>query len=265
MIISISNNKGGVLKTTTTTNLAGVLASYGNKVLIVDADSQSNVPLCFGANPDDYRINLYDILTSNVPVEEAIYKVHKNIDIIPSNDSLKDIQVDEAKTKTRPELVSLFKNKIYHLKERYDYILIDTPPNLDSLTGNAFVISDYVVIPHQPELFSMRSLGKVIDNILECKEYMNPKLEIIGVLITLIDGRTKVHNEFIQETNKDLDGYDLTIFDTFVPKTIEFENSFAYKRVPLTLSKRSSEYKHVYYDVWKEIEERIDKKVKVGN
>lgn len=265
MIISISNNKGGILKTTTTTNLAGVLASYGKRVLVIDADNQGNVSLSFGVNPDNYRTNLYDVLTSSLPAEDAIYNVHKNIDIIPGNDDLKEIELQEGKTKNRIELMSLMKNNLGHLKDEYDFILIDTPPNLSAMTGNAFVFSDYVLIPHQPELYSMRSLGKVIDTVFECKEYMNDKLEILGVLITLQDGRTKIHNAIVQETNKTIAEYDLYTFETVIPKTIDFQNSIAYRRVPLTLSKRSSDYKHLYFDLWKEIEERIEKKERVTN
>lgn len=257
-VICINNNKGGVLKTTTTTNLAGVLANQGKKVLIIDADNQSNVSLAFGLMPEDFRLSIYDVLTGGVPAEECIVQIkdHKNIFILPSNRELVSFEFKVIGDRDKfPEPFYLMVDTLDHLKEQYDYILIDTPPSLGVMNGNVFTYSDYVIIPFAPELYSMRSLVEVIRTIREFKDVHNPNLEILGVLRTLVDTRTTAHADVIQETNKYANQNDVHIFDTVITKSIQFTNSVLYNQVPATLlPEKKRDKAGLYYELWNEIE-----------
>lgn len=260
-VICVNNNKGGVLKTTTVTNLAGVIAETGKKVLVVDADNQSNVALSFGLNPDNFRTSLYDVLVSNVPAEDAIIPVHKNIDVLPSNRELISFEFDViGNIQDYPEPFMLMTNTLGHLRKQYDYILIDTPPSLGLMNGNVFTFSDGVIIPFAPELFSMRSLTEVVGTISDFQLEFNPNLKILGVLRTLVDSRTNLHGDLIQETNKFANKNNIHVFDTIIPETVQFSNAVAYSRIPATLLPRKKRDKAVlYYELWSELERHFEK------
>ncbi|AWG44848.1 chromosome partitioning protein ParA (plasmid) [Priestia filamentosa] len=259
-VICINNNKGGVLKTTTTTNLAGVLASKGEKILIVDADNQSNVSLSFGLVPDDFRTSLYDVLTGGVPAEDCIASIHTNIDLLPSNRELISFEFDViGDIQSYPEPFYLMKDNLEHLRKKYDYILIDTPPSLGLMNGNVFTFSDYVLIPYAPELFSMRSLIEVVNTINDFKELHNPDLEILGVLRTIVNSITNLHNDVIQETNKYADQHQINVFETVIPDTVQFSNAVAYHRLPATLipKKKNFDKAELYFQLWEEIQNKL--------
>ncbi len=263
MIICVNNNKGGVLKTTTVTNIAGVYASQGKKVLIVDADNQSNVALSFGLNPDNFRTSIYDVLCGGLPPEDAIISLQDNIDLLPSNRDLISFEFDIiGDIKSYPEPFLLMKKALQHLKDDYDYILIDTPPSLGLMNGNVFTFADKVLIPFVPELYAMRSLIEVIDTINDFKEEYNPELEVLGVLGTLVNMQTNLHTGVMQETKRYAEEKGVYVFDTIVPRTIEFANSVSYHKKPATLVTRKSlvgknklnyEKANVFYDVCKEL------------
>lgn len=262
-VICVNNNKGGSLKTTTTTNLAGVLAQQKKKVLLIDADNQSNVSLSFGENPDTYRTSLYDVLVSNLPPEDAIVNVHKYIDILPSNDEL--VSFDFEVIGNPDQFIDpffLMRDTCSHLREAYDYILIDTPPSLSLMVGNAFAFADSVLIPYAPEFYSMRSLIKVVNTIKEFKKEFNPTLEVLGVLRTLVNMNTNLHTDIIQETNKYAAENSLFVFETVIPRTVQFANSVAYDKLPATLLKQNKRDKaQLFFDVWNEIETKLRKGV----
>lgn len=258
MIICINNNKGGVLKTTTVTNLAGVLASKKNKVLIVDADNQSNVSLSFGINPDNLRTSIYDVLVHDLPAEDAIIQVHKDIDVLPSNRELISFEFDViGNIKEYPEPFYIMKESLQHLTSVYDYILIDTPPSLSVMNGNVFTFSEKVIIPFAPELYSMRSLIDVVITINDFKKEHNPSLNILGVLPTLVNTQTNLHMDIIQETKKYAFENNVPVFDTVIPRTVQFANAVSYNKVPATLMKKKDKAE-LYFDLWDEIENTFE-------
>lgn len=259
MIICINNNKGGVLKTTTVTNLAGVLASKKKKVLIVDSDNQSNVSLSFGLNPDTLEKSLYDVLTTDMEAEEAFVSVHEYITVLPSNRNLISFEFDViGNIENYPEPFFLMKKKIEKYRDDFDYILIDTPPSLGLMNGNVFSFADRVIIPYAPELYSMRSLIEVVDTIRDFKSEYNPSLSILGVLRTLVNSQTNLHMDIIQETNKYAATNNIHIFDTVIPKTIQFSNAISYHNLPATLLPKNKQDKaSLFYELWEEVEEQI--------
>lgn len=258
-VICVNNNKGGVLKTTTVTNLAGVIATYRKKVLIIDADNQSNVSVAFGKNPDDFRTSLYDVLMGNVPAEDAIYSAYEYIDVLPSNRELTGFEFDVlSNTKKYPEPFFLMVDTLTPILGYYDYILIDTPPSLGLMNGNVFTFSDYVIIPSSPELFAYRSLIEVIDTIHMFKNRQNPSLEILGILPTLVKNRTNLHSRVIQETNKLAYERGIPVFDTAITQTVQFTNSILNNGIPATLlPEKKRDKAELYFNLWNEIEPNI--------
>ena len=258
MIICINNNKGGSLKTTVTTNLAGVLASQGKKVLIIDTDNQSNVAMTFGHNPDDYNYGLFDVLVDGLPAEHAIINVHENIDILPATDDLVAFDFEViGNNEQYPFPFHIMKDKCSHLKSQYDYILIDTPPSLSLMVGNVFTFADKVLIPFTPETYSMRSLVKVVSALNEFKATHNPNIELLGVVATMVKAQTTLHTGVMQETRKFAHENDLKMFESFIPNTVRYASAVAFDRLPATLLEKRNDKAEVYFDLWKEIESHV--------
>ncbi|CDQ21744.1 ParA family protein [Halobacillus karajensis] len=254
-VLCFSNNKGGTLKTTTVVNLAGVISKRDKKkVLIIDCDFQSNVALSFGKNPDTFKGGLHDVLIDDKPPEDFIIKVHRRIDVLPatSNEIKFDFEVI-ANPNYYKEPFRLMESTCEHLKEKYDYILVDTSPSLGLMTGNAFMFSDEVYIPYSPEGYSRRSLLKVIETIEWFKDQHNIHTEIKGVIPTLVKRSTRLHNDIMKQTKKFADKAGIRIFNNYVPSTIEFASSIGYKQKPLTLS-RKTKFREVYFELWKEMQ-----------
>jgi len=254
-IICVNNNKGGSAKTTTVTNLAGVLASKRKKVLIIDTDNQGNVSLTFDKNPDLFEYTLYDVLIDKFPPEKAIVSINHYIDILPSNDSLIGFDFEViGKPQKYPKPFEILKNTCFHLREKYDYILIDTPPSLSLMVGNVFTLADSVLIPFAPEIYSMRSLIKVVETIKDFQKEYNPNLRILGVVGTIVSFQTTLHQEVMQETRKYCTEKGIFMFETYIPRTIQFASAVAYDKSPATLLKKKKEAIRTYYELWKEIE-----------
>lgn len=253
---AVSTNKGGVLKTSITTNLAGLLAKEGRKVLVVDTDNQGNVALSFGKNPDAYETTLYDVMMGEARADDAIVNVHENVDILPSNDDMSFLEIDiltEREKYTAP--FSLLRNAIEDLRGQYDYILVDTPPNIGLVTGNVLSFVDGVVIPFQPETYSQRSLVKMLDAVAKFREQHNPNLRVLGVVGTLVDSRTSLHSDMLSKLRQMCLKSDIKCFDTIIPRSVRFASSVAYEGLPATLTDIKQPIVHSYYELLTEIKE----------
>jgi len=253
-VIAVSTNKGGVLKTSLTTNIAGVLAQRGEKILIIDSDNQGNAALSFGLNPDSYENSLYDVLVEDGNIEDIIIEAHPGIDIAISNDDMVHFELDVLTNVDQfPNLFHLLKLKIDNIKHEYDYILIDTPPNLGLTTGNVLSAANKILIPFQPENYSMRSLVKILTTVSDFKNKHNTNLEILGIVATLIDSRTTLHSEVLQLCRKYALENDLKVFDTVIPRTVRFANSVAYMGLPATLTDKRNNLVESYFELVKEM------------
>lgn len=251
--IAVSTNKGGVLKTSITTNLAGILCSR-YKVLIIDTDNQGNAILTFGINPDDLDNTLYDVLIDGLDPRIAIQNVHKNIDILPSNDDMSFMEFDVLTNRDKyPKPFTLLKDSMKWIEEEYDYILIDSPPNLGLVQGNVLSYADSVLVPFQPENYSMRSLVKIINAITNFKNEHNPQLKVEGVVATLVDQRTTLHSQVLQECRKYCVESNIQMFETIIPRSIRFASSVAYERKPATLTDKKNPIVTAYFDLLEEV------------
>ncbi|MFV0233917.1 AAA family ATPase [Empedobacter falsenii] len=188
MIISISNHKGGVGKTTSTINIGAALHKLGHKVLIVDLDAQANLTHSLGLENEEK--NIYKTLTEQVEITPLQYK--ENFDIIASTLDMSAIDIELSGEAGREFIL---KERLSKIKDKYDYILLDTPPSLGLLTINAFTASDKILIPLQAEYLALQGLKKLSDVIVKVQSRLNQNLELAGVFLTQFDSRKVLNRE----------------------------------------------------------------------
>lgn len=189
-IICLSNQKGGVAKTTSTLNIASALALKGKKVLVVDLDAQCSLVLSMGYNPLDFNTSIADAFEKDLLITTAIYETEiENLSLIPSTPLLATLDLKLINQMSREKKLS---KALKHLDGIYDFILLDSPPQLSLITINAFTASDYIIIPCETSQLSYYALDSLLDTIEGVKEELNEKLEIMGVIATLYDNRTLI-------------------------------------------------------------------------
>jgi len=213
-VISFANQKGGVAKTTTTLNLGVALSEQGLKVLLVDLDPQGNLTMSQGLNPDTIERSMFDVLVHRLPIEEVIH--HTEADLAVSSIDLAGAELALSSMIGRERALE---KALVPVKERYDYVLIDTPPSLGLLTINALVASNGVIVPVQCEYLSLRGLVQLENTLSMIRENLNPTVGIEGILPTMFDSRT-LHSreavEILQENFGDL------VFETRIRKTVRY-------------------------------------------
>lgn len=254
-IIAISTNKGGCLKTSLTTNISAVLSLQNKKVLIIDTDNQGDVALTFGKNPDMFQNTIHDVLVSGLDINEAIVNVAENIDIVPSNDDMAFFEIDVLTNGTKyPQPFDLLKNALENQNDEYDYILIDTPPNLGLTVGNVLKVADEIVTPFHPETYSLRSLTKTVQAISNFQKG-NPNLRLSAIIPTKVRN-TNLHTANIVACEGFASSNNLRITETRIPESITFANAVGKHRLPLVLAAKTATEKkmaEVYKNLVKEM------------
>ena len=213
-VIAFANQKGGVAKTTSTLNLAVAFKEQGLRVLCVDLDPQGNLTMSQGLNPDEIDRSMYDVLVHKLPIEEVIQE--REIDLAVSSIDLAGAELSLASMIGRERALE---KAIVPIRERYDYILMDTPPSLGLLTINAFVSADGVIVPVQTEYLSLRGLVQLENTLAMVRENLNPKVEIVGILPTMFDRRLLHSREAVDILTENFG--DL-VFNTKIRKTVRF-------------------------------------------
>lgn len=232
-IISIINQKGGVGKTTTAVNLSAYLADKGKKTLLIDEDSQGNSTSGLSRSVD-FEKSLYDVLLNDTVPEEAVVKtaIHK-LHLLPASIDLAGAEIEIAPL---PERESLLKRKIEPLRESYDYILIDCPPSLGLMTLNALVASDSIIIPIQAEFYALEGLSQLVKTVQVVSRKMNPRLHILGILLTMFDGRTNLSLQVAEEVKK---YFGSKVFRTVIPRTVKLSEAPSFGEPVLTYAPKS--------------------------
>lgn len=221
-VIAITNQKGGVVKTTTTVNLGVGLACNRKKVLLIDADPQGSLTISLGIkNPDALDVSLATVMDAAIedrPMDESAGILHhgEGVDILPSNIELSGMETGLFNIMSREYVL---RNYIDSVRKNYDYILIDCMPSLGMMTINALVAADSVIIPSQPSFLSTKGLNLLLHSISKVKRSINPSLKIDGILFTMVDSRTNNAKDII-ETLRDTVGQNIRIFDTEIPHSV---------------------------------------------
>lgn len=222
-IIAIANQKGGVGKTTTSINLAASLGVLEKKVLLIDADPQANATSGLGIDVEGVEIGTYQLLEHSAKAEEAIVKTESpNLDIIPAHIDLVAIEIELVDQEERENMM---KTAIFHLKEKYDYILIDCAPSLGLLTLNALTAADSVIIPIQCEYFALEGLGKLLNTVKSVQKIHNKNLDIEGLLLTMYDSRLRLSNQVVEEVQKH---FDEMVFKTIIQRNVRLSEAPSY-------------------------------------
>ena len=219
-IIAVANQKGGVGKTTTVINIAAYLGSRDFKVLCVDADPQGNTTTGFGIKKKSVSASTYDVITGKARIQEATVQTEsQNVSIVPATEALAGCEIELAEYENR---VNRLKMQILTCKDDFDYIFIDCPPALGTITINGLVACDSVMVPMLAEFYALEGLSQLVNTIKIVKNNYNPALEIEGILFTMFDGRLNVANDVVAEVEK---YFPDKVFKTKVPRNVRISEA----------------------------------------
>jgi len=233
-VLAITNQKGGVGKTTTSVNLSACLAALGKKVLLLDIDPQGNATSGVGIDKKKIKHCIYDALINDVSVKKIIYKSNvEGLDVIPATIQLAGAEIELVPTLSREVRL---KSIIDGVRKNYSYIIIDCPPSLGLLTLNALTAADIVLVPIQCEYYALEGLGQLVNTINLVKKHLNSKLKIRGVLLTMYDNRTNLSYQVAEEVRK---YFGEIVFDAIIPRNVRLSEAPSYGESILTYDPRS--------------------------
>ncbi|MBQ1234051.1 MAG: ParA family protein [Oscillospiraceae bacterium] len=245
-IVAITNQKGGVGKTTTAVNLAACLGAEGKKILVVDIDPQGNTTSGFGINKRDVKLTSYEMIVKNVPAKDVIlHTTSKNVDIIPANIQLSGADMSLMDMDNRHMQL---KRALVEVKADYDYIIMDFPPALGLIHINGLVAADTVIIPVQPEYYALEGMSQLIQTFKKVKGQYNPLLEIEGVVLTMCDMRLNLTMQVVEEIKK---YFGNKVYKTSIPRTVRLSEAPSFGQ-PVIYYDRSNRGTEAYTALAKE-------------
>lgn len=249
-IIAVTNQKGGVGKTTSSINIAFYLAKAGKKTLLVDFDPQGNATSGLGIDKTDLDATVADVIMSQKKLAEVILPTEfRNLSVAPALPTLANTEVEIAQAEHR---FSRLKYAIEALNTEYDYVIIDCPPSLSLLTVNALIAAKYVLLPVQAEFYALEGLGQLLETMKLVRKSLNPTLDLIGVLPTMVDSRTSLSNQVLSEIAKH---FPAKVFKTTIPRNVRLAEAPSHG-VPIGAYDRFSKGARAYKAAAKEVIER---------
>jgi chromosome partitioning protein len=243
-VIAFANQKGGVAKTTTTLNLGVALAEQGNRVLLVDLDPQGNLTMSQGLNPDEIERSMFDVLVHRIPIDEVI--AQREVPLAVSSIDLAGAELSLSSMIGRERALE---KALAPVRDRYDFVLIDTPPSLGLLTINALTAADGVIVPVQCEYLSLRGLVQLENTLTMIRENLNPNVEIVGILATMFDRRL-LHSREAVEILKE--NFGELVLNTKIRKTVRYAEA-PVKGESVLKYDPTSEAAEMYRDLAKEV------------
>jgi chromosome partitioning protein len=250
--VALVNQKGGVGKTTSTVNIAAALALRGNRVLVVDIDPQGNATSSFGVDKQALDATLYDTMVGDAePAETVIAGVRDGIDLLPATSTLAAAEIELVDQPSREHRLA---DTLGPLRDRYDVVLIDSPPSLGLLTVNALTAADGVVIPVQCEYLALEGVSQVLSTIDLIRRGLNPNLELLGVLMTMYDGRTRLSAHVVDEVRRFFPDH---LFAAVIPRSVRLAEAPSFGQV-IAEYDPSSRGAAAYAEVARELRDRLD-------
>ena len=232
-VIAIANQKGGVGKTTTSVNLAASMNATDRKVLLIDLDPQGNATMGCGINKNDLSLSLLEVMMLDATAEEALIQTEHGFDVLGSNADLTAAEVELMKATQREyRLEGILKP----LHSKYDYILIDCPPSLNSLTLNALVAADSVLVPMQCEYYALEGLASLMNTVEQISAHLNPRLQIEGLVRTMFDPRNSLSNDVSRYL---IEHFGNKVLRTIIPRNVRLAEAPSHGMPVLVYDKRS--------------------------
>lgn len=246
-VIAVANQKGGVGKTTTTVNLGACIANLGKRVLLVDIDPQGNTTSGIGINKADVRYCVYDVIINDVPVQDALLPTSiDTLRLLPATIQLAGAEIELVPTISREVRL---RRALQPLRSMFDYIIIDCPPSLGLLTVNALTAADSVLIPIQCEYYALEGLSQLLNTIRLVQKHLNTTLEVEGVLLTMLDARTNLGLQVIEDVKK---YFRDKVYQTVIPRNIRLSEAPSHGQ-PIIFYDPRSKGAETYMDLAKEV------------
>lgn len=251
VVIAVTNQKGGVGKTTTAINVAYYLAKAGKKTLLVDFDPQGNATSGLGIDKQALEVTVGDMILGAVTSEQVVQKTEfRDLWLLPSLPTLANAEVELAQAEHK---FTRLKRALQTDVDAYDIVIIDCPPSLSLLTVNALIAAHYVLLPVQAEFYALEGLGQLLETMKLVRKNLNPMLDLIGVLPTMVDGRTSLSSQVLAEITKH---FPAKIFTTVIPRNVRLAEAPSHG-APIGVYDRFSKGARAYKAVAKEVMERV--------